>query len=64
VTYSDTRDCAAAGCERHARDGGDAYLERISPKGGPFVGLCQDHQGRSVVLRPEAAALIEGGRRG
>jgi hypothetical protein len=60
-TYSGTRDCAAEGCERHTRDGGDAWLERISPKGPgrPFVGLCQDHYGRSVVLKPEAAVLLD-----
>lgn len=55
--YSSMRDCAAAGCERHCRDGGDATLARISLKGQGFVGLCQDHIGRSVVLKAEAAAV-------
>lgn len=57
-----SRNCAAAGCERHTYDGGDARLERISPTGPgrKFVGLCQDHWGTSVVLRPEATALLEG----
>jgi hypothetical protein len=59
--YSRVRDCAAAGCDRHTRDGGDALLERISPKGGPFVGLCQDHYG-SAVLKPEAAAVLDADR--
>lgn len=60
--YVGTRDCAAEGCERHTRDGGDAWLERISPTGPRcrFVGLCQDHYGRSVVLKTEAAAIMEG----
>lgn len=57
--YSSMRHCAAAGCDADAIDG-DAWLERISPKGGPFVGLCQDHYGKTVVLKPEAAAIIEG----
>jgi hypothetical protein len=57
--YNRLRDCAAEGCERNCRDGGDAWLERISSKPGPFVGLCQDHYGRSVVLKPDAAALME-----
>lgn len=61
--FSGACDCAASGCERNCRDGGDGLLRRISPKGPgkPFVGLCQEHYGRSVVLKPEAARLLEGG---
>lgn len=57
--YRRLRDCAADGCERTRDDG---HLERISPKGKdcPFVGLCRDHYGRTVVLKPLAAALMDG----
>jgi hypothetical protein len=60
--YVRTRDCATEGCERHTREGGDAVLERISPKGLGclFVGLCQDHYGKTVVLKSEAAKIMEG----
>lgn len=61
--YNNMRDCAAAGCERHCRDGGDAYLERVSPKGPgkPFVGLCQDHYPLlRVILKREAGELLDG----
>lgn len=60
--YSSMRHCAAAGCPADAIDD-DAWLERISPVGGPFVGLCQDHHDAGVVvLKPEAANLMPGWR--
>jgi hypothetical protein len=57
--YQRLRDCAAHGCDRTREDG---HLERISPKGKgcPFVGLCRDHYGRSVVLKAQAAELLGG----
>jgi hypothetical protein len=43
-----------------ARPPHDAILSRISPKGAPFVGLCQAHQGtRRVMLKAEAAKLMD-----
>lgn len=42
-------ECAARGCEMTIDD--DVYLERVSPKPGPFVGLCQHCVGKSVVLK-------------
>jgi hypothetical protein len=54
--------CAAAGCERDLRGDRDTVLRRISPKGERkrFVGLCQDHYGKTVVLKPEASEVMEG----
>lgn len=40
--------CAAAGCDRHPAKG-DTII-RISPKGEPFQGLCEEHIDKSVVL--------------
>jgi hypothetical protein len=57
--FNPLRDCARKGCPRHCRDGGDARLERISPKPGPFLGLCQDHYGvPPIILKPEAQAIM------
>jgi hypothetical protein len=58
-SYVSVTDCAAAGCDRSIRGDDAVSLQRISPKGGPFVGLCQDHYGRSVVLKPEASAVLD-----
>lgn len=44
-----TYECAARGCVNTLDD--DVYLERISPKGGPFVGLCQHCLDKSVILK-------------
>lgn len=58
IGYRRLYDCAAYGCERTRDDG---YLGRISPKGkgSMFVGLCQDHYGRSVYLKPAASAILD-----
>lgn len=59
-SYSPLRDCAARDCDLTRDDG---HLERISPTGPgqPFVGLCMWHYAlSSVVLKPDAAALLDG----
>lgn len=52
-------ECAARGCERRIDDGTGVALERISPIGGPFVGLCQDHIDKTVVLKEGANKALE-----
>lgn len=52
-------ECAAEGCERSIKNDSGVILTRISLKGGPFVGLCQDCIVRTVVLKQGAARALE-----
>lgn len=38
----DRYSCSHEGCDKGPRTTGDAVF-RISPKGGPFAGLCREH---------------------
>lgn len=51
-------ECAAEGCERRIDDDTGMALERISPVPGPFVGLCQNHIGKTVVLKKGAQEVL------
>lgn len=50
--------CAAKGCERDIRDDSGTIIERVSPPGGLFIGLCQDHIDKTVILKKEAAQAL------
>ena len=54
--------CAEPGC--WASPGHGAALHRISPKGGPFVGLCTEHMRKHGGKPEELAVLIEEANRG
>ena len=49
-----TLECSFPGCDRHPSKGDT--IHRISAKGTPFVGRCDDHLGRELELG-EATAL-------
>lgn len=44
-------ECAARGCEKTVEDG--IVLTRVSPKGPgqPFVGLCDEHLDKTVIIK-------------
>jgi hypothetical protein len=50
MTKKTTFDCANPECSRSPEKGDQ--ITRVSPKGGPFVGLCNEHYPQ---FRPEAS---------